>query len=89
MKSCPSSHLTPGHPMNEVDHGSACAQTGCNLRIVPLTFSVVASGGGGEGLSRREWAALVTRLGEKRLLHAVVGELRGEPSGGLEDASPP
>ena len=50
---------------------------------------VVASGGGGEGLSRREWAALVTRLGEKRLLHAVVGELRGEPSGGLEQASPP
>ena len=49
---------------------------------------VVASGGGGEGLSRREWAALVTRLGEKRLLHAVVGELRVEPSGRPEEASP-
>ena len=33
--------------------------------------------GGGAGATAREWAALVTRHGEKRLLHAVADELRG------------
>ena len=38
VKSCPSEHLIPGHPMNDVDQGKACAHTGCSRRIAPLTF---------------------------------------------------
>ena len=67
--------------MHRADEAAAAA-------AVAAAEGGVASGGGA-AVSGRAWAALVTRHGEKRLLHAVADELRGDPSGRPVEASSP